>query len=190
MEQVGPEAEGSEKREERSPSLARLIAIWARVVIGLALVGEGGVLFADARMRWAGHGAWMGVAAMVVGALVGLSGLYAICAQARRRAPGDEDELLVAPEAAVPMLGALLVYKYQFITEEQLTEALEIQRKAGHNRPRIGTILLEMGVLTMAQLQEALAHQRSLAIRDGRAAILESVAEGEEETRETPVAAQ
>ena len=87
------------------------------------------------------------------------------------------------------MLGALLVYKYRLVTEEQLAEALEIQRKADEPKPRIGSILLEMGLLSMAQLHEALAYQRSLALGEVSAAALESALEDEPETSDAPVAA-
>jgi len=144
------------------PGLLRLIAAWGRLVVGLTLVGEGGVLYADARTHWAGHGAWVGAAAALIGSLLGLSAVYAIYAQIRPRSTAADDGIPVAPEPSVPMLGALLVYKYRFITEEQLAAALEVQRKETQGQRRIGGILLDMGLLTMAELQEALSYQRSL----------------------------
>jgi hypothetical protein len=188
MGQVDSQAGDAGNRQKRLPSLTRLIATWVRVVFGLALAGEGGVLFADARTHYVGHGAWMGLAAMAAGSLLGLSGLYAFLVQARGPR-ADQDALPVAPEPAVPMLGALLVYKYRLVTEEQLAEALEIQRKANEPRPRIGSILLEMGLLSMAQLHEALAYQRSLALGEVSAAALESALEDEPEPSDAPVAA-
>ena len=169
MEQVGSQ-EGTSKKPGKAarPSLGRFVALWAMVMVGLALAGEGGVLFADARTHWAGHGAWIGLVAMAVGALGGLSAMYALYVQARASSPPEE--LPVDPEPAVPMLGALLVYKYRVITEEQLERALELQRKEQATRRRIGSILLDMGLLSMAELQEALAYQRGLSL-PGRARI-------------------
>jgi len=187
MGQVGSQAQNSDE-QERSPSLARLVAIWLRVVLGLALAGEGGVIFADAQMHWAGHGAWMGIAAMALGALLGLWGIHGIWVQARGRAAGEQDTPLMAPEAAVPMLGALLVYKYRLVTEEQLAAALEIQRKAGPTAPRLGTILLEMGLVSTRQLQEALAHQRSLALGRVTSARPEEAGENEADRSDDPLA--
>jgi hypothetical protein len=174
MEQVNSQTQNLGNEEKASACLARLIATWARVVVGLALAGEGGVLFADARTHWAGHGAWVGIGTIVVGALIGFSGLLAIYRQARGPSAPDQDGLPVAPEVAIPMLGALLVYKYGFIAEEQLAQALERQSNQPIPRPRLGSILLDMGVLSMAQLEEALAYQRSLELRDPRAAVLDS----------------
>jgi hypothetical protein len=189
MAQVDPQAENACRRGGRAPSLPRLIATWIRIVFGLALVAEGGVLFADARMHYGGHGAWMGLAALAAGSLLGISGLYGFLAQARG-ANAAADALPATPERAVPMLGALLVYKYRLVTEEQLAEALGIQRRAAEPRPRLGSILLEMGLLTMAQLQEALAYQRSLSLGEASAPALEAALEDEAEPSDTPVAAQ
>jgi uncharacterized protein (DUF433 family) len=190
MGQLNSQAEDLGSAEKMSPSLGRLIAAWVRVVMGLALAGEGGVLFADARMHWAGYGAWVGIATMALGAVVGFSGLCGIYRQARGPSVPDQQGFPIAPEAAVPMLGALLVYKYRWITEEQLAEALERQSKQPFPRPRLGTILLDMGLLSVAQLEEALAYQRSLELRDPRAAVLDPAQDGEQEREQTPAAAR
>jgi hypothetical protein len=68
----------------------------------------------------------------------------------------------------VPMLGALLVYKYQFIKEWQLDKALELQRKQRRQRRRLGDILLEMAVVTRSQLRMALDYQDAY-LREKRA---------------------
>jgi hypothetical protein len=60
------------------------------------------------------------------------------------------------------MVGALLVYKYGLITEDQLEKALERQRAQGEGKQLLGGILLDMGLVSMAELQTALAYQRSL----------------------------
>ena len=177
-------------KEKASASPARFIATWVRVVVGLALAGEGGVLFADARTYWAGHGAWMGMGAMALGALVGFSGLCAMYRQARGPSAPDQEGFPIAPEVTVPMLGALLVYKYGSVTEEQLAEALERQSNKPLPRPRLGSILLDMGVLSVAQIEEALAYQRSLELRDPRAAVLDSSQEDKQRRDGIPVAAR
>jgi hypothetical protein len=156
----------SEEEGKRSrPGFARFLTTWIRVVVGLALVAEGAVLFADARTHWVGHGAWVGMAAMAAGALLGLSGVWAISVQVRGPRGAPTEGLPAAPELVVPMLGALLVYKYKLITEEQLEKALETQHKDSEPRRRLGTILLDMGLVSMAEIQAALAYQRSLTIQ-------------------------
>ncbi len=184
MEQVGSQERHSEEKGKGSPpqaGFARFVAAWIRVVVGLALVGEGGVLFADARTHWAGYGAWVGIVAMAVGALISLSGMWAIYAQSRGSRTVSAEEFPVAPEPAVPMLGALLVYKYKFITEEQLEKALEVQRKEGATRRRIGSILLDMGLVSMAEVQQALAYQRSMTMDSVTAAVPEGSAGHEQD---------
>ena len=56
------------------------------------------------------------------------------------------------------LLGELLVYRYQLITREQRDEALTRQKGADRGRP-IGEILTEMGLVTDAQVREALDYQ-------------------------------
>jgi hypothetical protein len=58
------------------------------------------------------------------------------------------------------LLGELLVNRYQAITKDQCVEALARQREADRGR-RLGEILLDMGFVTEAQLQEALDYQLS-----------------------------
>jgi uncharacterized protein (DUF433 family) len=61
------------------------------------------------------------------------------------------------------MVGALLVYKYQALTEAQLQRALEQQQKEkrkGRNM-LLGEVLLEMGMVKEPQLRAALDYQRS-----------------------------
>lgn len=58
-------------------------------------------------------------------------------------------------------LGALLL-KRNLITEQQLKEALSIQKEQGH-RQRLGEILVQNKIITEAQLLEALARQLRLA---------------------------
>ena len=164
MAQVGSQGEktDSEGRTAR-PGLLRLVAAWSRLVLGLAFVGEGGVLYADARTHWAGHGSWVGAVAALAGALVGLSGICGIHAHLRSPKPNTSEDLPVEPEPSLPLLGAILIYKFRFISEDQLAAALEVQRKGGPPRRLLGGILLDMGALSMAELQQALSYQRSLS---------------------------
>ena len=96
----------------------------------------------------------------MVGLLLVLSGLYA-----RSRPPGIIPQVIVREEAPevqeplVPLLGALLVYKYQLITHKQLREALEEQRKTVPPR-RLGEILVLRGLITLHELEESLAFQQ------------------------------
>lgn len=151
------------------PDLGWIVITWGRVIVGLALVGEGGVLYAHARTQAGGPSWWIGVVAVVLGAALSLSGIYAIYARSRPEEVIVPDSIPSRPEPAVPMLGALLVYKFQVITELELERALEQQRKEGKNRRRIGEILLDMGLISGAQLRKALEHQREQAGRTQRA---------------------
>jgi hypothetical protein len=55
-------------------------------------------------------------------------------------------------------LGELLIHRYQLITREQRAQALA--RQQGNDRGRhLGEILVDMGLVTEAQLREALDHQ-------------------------------
>jgi hypothetical protein len=137
---------------------------WVRVIVGIALVAEGGVLYAHSRMDEGGPLWIVGAIAILVGALMALPGVVSIC---RSRLPEIiiAEPLPGAPEQTLPMLGALLVYKYRLITEEQLEKALEIQRKDGTNRRLLGGVLLDMGLISTAELQTALEHQRALVER-------------------------
>jgi len=75
------------------------------------------------------------------------------------------------PEVLVPMLGALLAFKYQVINEWQLEKALAVQRKQGRHKQPLGTILVEMGLVTPAQLEQALSYQKEYE-REKRARLL------------------
>jgi hypothetical protein len=56
-------------------------------------------------------------------------------------------------------LGELLVYRYRLINAEQRDAALARQRESTGGR-RLGEVLVEMGLLTEEELEEALAYQR------------------------------
>ena len=57
------------------------------------------------------------------------------------------------------LLGELLVYRYQLITKTQRAEALARQVEIDRGR-RLGEILVDMSLITAAQLREALEFQR------------------------------
>ncbi len=141
-----------------------VIVVWARVVTGLILGAVGGVVFGHA---WTSSSAplwWVGAISLLGGVLLLLSGLYA-----RSRPPGATPDIVVRQEPAeehepvVPLIGAILIYKYQCLTHRELDDALREQRARGPGRPLIGQILLEMGAITPTELETALEHQRALA---------------------------
>ena len=166
-DQAGPPAhqpESGTRREKPDSILA--IVIWGRVIMGLALATIGGVAFGHAwtsdYLPW-----WLvGAISLLTGILLILSAIYA-----RGGAKKLPDTLAVPGsdpddrDPLVPLLGALLVYKYQYISQEQLNTALEQQRRLRTTRHRLGEILLEMGIITRSQLLEALAYQRSQSSR-------------------------
>ncbi len=159
---VARQTHGKTERAE-GRSLTWMAMIWGRVVVGLALATVGGVAFGHA---WTQEDAplwWIGAISLVTGALLALSGFYA-----RSRPPGVAADVVVRAEPVgdreplVPLLGAILVYKYRWITQQQLNYALERQRTEGPGRPRLGEILLDIGALSPSQLDQALEHQRTL----------------------------
>jgi len=138
-----------------------LIVTWIRSVLGLALIAEGGVLYVHAR-AYEGPLWLVGVVAILVGAVLAFPGMSALCTRSRATEMVIVDQLPVGGDASIPMLGALLVYKYKLITEEHLQQALEEQRKDGESKRLLGGILLDLGLLSVAELQTALDYQRSL----------------------------
>jgi hypothetical protein len=125
---------------------------------------------------------WVGAISLAAGILVLLSGLYA-----RSRPPGVTPTLVPKDrsgegpedehEPVVPLIGALLLYKFQRISHRQLDEALEQQRREGRKR-RLGEILVAMGALSSAHLEEALAHQHALAEEKQRRAAASAAGTG------------
>ena len=145
----------------RRPDGVWIAVVWGRVVLGLALAGTGGVAFGHA---WTNEDTplwWVGAITLLVGTLLVLSGVYA------RSHPSEvrpeviaQEEPASAREPLIPLLGAILVYKYQFITQKQLQQALSEQMHAAPRR-RLGEILVLKGLLTAAQLEEALTFQHA-----------------------------
>lgn len=149
---------------EQGRHIVWIIVVWGRVTIGLAMAAVGGIAFGHAWTHESAPAWWVGAITLLTGALLVLSGLYA-----RSRPAGVSPEVVLPDEAAtneheplVPLLGALLVYKYQRISHRQLNDALEQQRKEGSkDHRRLGEILVATGAITPAQLQEALDFQTS-----------------------------
>lgn len=140
--------------------------VWLRLILGLVLAGGGGVAMGHA---WTSESTpWWAVGGMtlMVGVLMVLSGVYA-----RSHPRGVIPQVVVteesseAREPSMPLLGALLVYKYQLITHRQLREALEEQRKTVPRR-RLGEILVLKGLITVRELEEVLSFQQSATLEE------------------------
>lgn len=142
-------------RGQSRAGLAWAIVTWGRLFLGLGLIGEGASLYAHAQTHVDGPAWTIGAGAALLGALLTLSGIRAIQARSRAAQMGGEP--------AMPKLGAILVYKYQALTEEQLEQALEEQREEPEKGRRLGEILLAMGFITEADLEKALEFQQSQA---------------------------
>jgi len=165
MNPRSPEGKRSGASAQAAPrDIVWMIVLWGRVLVGLILAMVGGVVFGHAWTREYAPFWWGGGISLLTGILLVLSAIYA-----RSRPPGVTPEVLMREELAegrepvVPLLGALLLYKFQRITQRQLNEALERQRnETGEDRRRLGEILLAMGAITPRQLGEALEHQRTV----------------------------
>jgi len=149
-------------RQDTTRGSIWLAVTWVRLIVGLALVAEGGVLYAHARMSDGGPSWLVGAVAIVVGAVLALPGVTALYARSHTPEVIISEPIPGSRDDSIPMLGALLVFKYKLITEDQLKHALEVQRKDGPNRRLLGGILLDMGLISSAELQTALAYQRSV----------------------------
>jgi len=143
---------------EKRRDLMWLAVIWGRVLIGLALAATAGVSFGHAWTEERNSLWWVGAVTLLAGVLLMLSALYAR-SEAKEIATSlaEASESVRPRERLVPLLGALLVYKYQLITHQQLAAAIEEQRK---DKRLLGQILRAQGLITEGQLQEALAYQR------------------------------
>jgi hypothetical protein len=135
--------------------------LWARAILGIVLAAIGGVAFGQA---WANESVpWWAVGGitLLAGALLVLSGLYARSHPPRVSARVIvEEEPAESQEPQMPLLGALLVYKYHLITRAQLEDALREQKRTKPRR-RLGEILVLKGLITVSELEEALAFQDS-----------------------------
>jgi len=138
-----------------------IAVLWARVILGIVLAATGGLALGQA---WTNESApWWAVGGitLLAGALLVLSGIYARSHPPRVTATVIlEEEPAESQEPQLPLLGALLVYKYHLITRAQLDEALREQRRAKPRR-RLGEILVLKGLITVSELEEALSFQTS-----------------------------
>ncbi|MBN1459240.1 MAG: hypothetical protein JXA57_06875 [Armatimonadetes bacterium] len=159
-----------QRREPHDPIADLLVK--AQLVVGVALAGVAGPLFAHAIMTGYTASWWIGGTCLATGVVLILAGLTGSKRRAQELLSRQEARLTAqrSPHAerghrdpTMPMLGALLVYKYGVITETQLQRALSEQRKLGEPRPRLGEVLLDLGLVTDLQLRKALAYQRSRA---------------------------
>jgi hypothetical protein len=144
------------------------------MLAGLLVFGLGGVGLATAPLHHRPPAWWYVASALL------LAGIFLIASGSRGRLrprlasdaspPAREPALERDPDVLVPMLGALIVYKYRWINEWQLERVLEGQRKQRKQRKRLGEILLEMGLVTRSQLGIALDYQTAY-LRDKRARV-------------------
>lgn len=145
--------------DERQPGFVWLVVIWGRVVVGLGLGAIAGVSFGHA---WTSEklSMWfVGAISLLAAVLLVLSALYARKgAVPAGRGPEPAVRPVAPGERLVPLLGALLVYKYQLISHQQLAAAIAEQKRS---KKRIGEILMQMGLITETQLREALEYQQS-----------------------------
>ncbi len=131
------------------------------LVLGLVLAVVGGI--------WVGR-AWSErtVLSWATGLFSLVCGTTAVIMGIRRNPAPQELRQYRPPEQrpgwgnqkdrALPLLGELLVHKYQVLTEKQLQEALTLQRERGG---RLGRIIVAMGWAKYDQIAEALEDQLS-----------------------------
>lgn len=147
------------KEHQHSKGLAWVIVTWGRLVLGLGLAGEGAWLYAHARTNIDGPAWTIGAGAVLVGGLLSFSGVYTLYRQIVELRAAQP----FGREPGMPKLGAILLYKFEALTEEQLGQALRKQREDPEEERRLGEILLDLGFITEPQLKEALAYQRERA---------------------------
>jgi hypothetical protein len=127
------------------------------------LAGEGAALYAHARTFLDGPMWCVGAGAALIGAFVSFTGIHAIRTRSLAAQAAMPEGVSAGGESVIPKLGALLVYKYQVITEEELEQALQRQREEPEKWRRLGEVLLDMGLISVVDLNEALGYQRSQA---------------------------
>ncbi|MFB3880913.1 MAG: hypothetical protein ACE149_06600 [Armatimonadota bacterium] len=147
------------------PDIITSVLVMAQVAVGVALAATAGPVFARAMvgqslMLWI-----IGGVCLVTGVALAAAGLTSSkrrvqsLLRPRPRTPAPE-----APrDPSVPMLGALLVYKYQLITEAQLQRALDQQEREKRKGRSLllGDVLREMKLVKESDLRTALDYQRS-----------------------------
>ena len=146
------------------PDIITSLLIIGQVVVGVLLAAVAGPLFAHASTTHDVAAWWIGGTCLVTGVFLVIGGLTSRRKRIQRLLASPEpstEPQKASRDPSMPMLGALLVYKYRVITESQLQRALEMQRKQKGNHKRLGDLLLEMGLITEAQLRKALDYQQS-----------------------------
>lgn len=133
---------------------------------------------------------WIGASVFALSGLV--ISLFGRRAQPARRGhaaalpPGQTDPNGLRPDdpdVAVPMVGALLAFRFRVINEWQLEKALAVQRKQRRPKQSLGRILLDMGLVTQSQLQRALDYQKEY--KRGKRARLREAALGSRKSGST-----
>jgi len=148
-----------QQRNQAGRALALLQA-----ALGLILCGAGGAALALGPLHPRSQMWW---------ALAGAAALAGLClVLTHRRSPrpaltsagaASAPDPPRQPDVLVPMLGALLAFKFRFINEWQLQKALDLQRRDRKHQRRLGSILIDLGFITRAQLDQALQAQRTYA---------------------------
>jgi len=159
---------GANGEAKRRPRARPAQVSWAQLASGLlalALTAAAGFCFTkaittDTRQWWLWGEA--GAVSLALGSLVLLAALYG-------RVPLLEMTVVPRPalrslpaerRSPVPLLGELLVEDEKLITEQQLRTALEWQERNGG---KLGQALVDLGVLTAADLEQVLKRQVGLA---------------------------
>lgn len=153
-----------EIQQRRAPSALAVAAMWLRLIVGLGLATVGGVAFGYALGREREGAWWWGGLALALGVVLVLTALpkrRRIVLPPSEMEPEEETGGRADRDALVPLVGALLVYKYQLITHAQLMKALEKQQKTTPRR-KLGELLVREGLITADQLHKALEHQQEL----------------------------
>ena len=130
---------------------------WGRLFLGFVLGVTAGVTLGCASSEGNGVPLVIGILALSLGVLMTISAIH------RPRPP--ELEPAESPDwnpAAAPRLGQMLL-NYGLISEADLDRALRRQEKS---KKRLGGILVEMKLVTHAQVAEVLEEQ--LSRREGR----------------------
>ena len=156
--------------------------MWGAATAGAALVALGAVLYTSAVSQGDVSVVRASMWAFAGGCALCVVGLYGRWAGPVAGEGGAEATPAASNDFLVPLLGALLVYRYQVLSEEQLQRALEQQRREGPDRRLLGEILLDMGLVTAPQLQTALEYQQEEARRK-RAARTGAAGPGERRER-------
>ncbi len=160
-----PAGGGQSSRPESDRTATAIIT--AQMAVGVVLAVSAGVFMGHALRTGYTPSWWIGGICLFIGVVLVVGGLVSARARARSihlpSAPGARPKQ--ADDSTAPRLGALLVYKYRLITEEQLERALEEQRRQKGGRVPLGEMLVSMKLITKSQLREALEYQRTQSRR-------------------------